>query len=137
MSDSSQRRAERGVRGIELGSGFDAQRTSEASPRGSNPPQLIRFSDVREGDTERAGVRAGLIGAVPLLWFLSELLTAASGAAGPVWFRFVAVGLGIGTILVAALFGFGLAALLGALGATMGDWVSKRAGRNRPPVAGN
>lgn len=87
-------------------------------------------------DCRRAGAGVGLIGALPALWVAFELLTAASGMTGPAWFRIAAIGLGVGSLLAFLLVGFGLAALLGAVGAAVDNWASKKTGRQRPPVVG-
>ncbi|WP_423751653.1 DUF5518 domain-containing protein [Salinirarus marinus] len=89
-----------------------------------------------DANHRRVGARAGVVGALPALWLLVDLFAAVTGAAGPAWFRVTAVGLGLGAALAVAAFAFGLAAALGVVGATFGDWLSTKAGRDRPPVTG-
>lgn len=85
----------------------------------------------------RLGVGVGLIGGLPAVWLLADVLGALSGLGGPPWFRVVATGLGIGSILTISLLAFGLAAVTGIVGAAVGDWLSRKTGRRRSPTAGN
>jgi len=82
------------------------------------------------------GVRVGLIGALPALWMVGDVLATASSAGGPAWFRAVAVGTGIGTMLVFTLLAVGLAAVVGVVGAAIGDWLSRKIGRRGSSATG-
>jgi len=82
------------------------------------------------------GVRIGLIGALPVLWLLADVLGAASGASGPPWFQAAAVGMGVGAALTVSLFAFVLAAVTGVVGAAVGDWLSRKTGRRQSPATG-
>lgn len=67
----------------------------------------------RTGTGRGVGARVGLVGGLPVLWVLFDILQAASVLAGPSWFVASAT---ILTIVVTVVFGFGLAALIGELG---------------------
>jgi len=82
----------------------------------------------------RVGIRTGLIGGLPALWMLADMLTTVSGVGGPAWFRIVAGGMGVVTMLLITLLAFGLAAMLGVVGAAVGGWLSRKTGRHRPSV---
>lgn len=83
------------------------------------------------------GARTGLIGGLPALWMLADALAVVPGVGGPTWFRVVAGGMGVGTMLVFALLAFGLAALVGVLGAAVGGWLSRKTGRRRSSATAN
>jgi hypothetical protein len=86
----------------------------------------------RTGTGRGVGARVGLVGGLPVLWVLFDILQAASALAGPSWFVASAT---ILTIVVTVIFGFGLAALIGELGGKLGSWVaSKRSGHSTPTV---
>lgn len=82
------------------------------------------------GDT---GFRAGLIGGVPALWLLADVLGAASALSGPPWFVATGLVVTVGFLLVVV---FGFAALVGALGGRVGGWLARRLGRGRSPTVG-
>ncbi|AZH26146.1 DUF5518 domain-containing protein [Haloplanus aerogenes] len=91
------------------------------------------------GDTSArrsVGIRVGLIGGLPVLWMLTDVLVAVRGAAGPAWFQAAAVGMGVGAILTVSLLAFGLAAVTGVVGAAIGDWLSRKTGRRQSPATG-
>ncbi|QRV16252.1 DUF5518 domain-containing protein [Haloterrigena salifodinae] len=80
----------------------------------------------------RIGAVSGVIGALPALWVLGELLSFITLETGsPGWFRAVSVALAIGVIATV----FVLAAGVAAISARVGDWASSKAGRTRPPTA--
>jgi len=86
----------------------------------------------RTGTGRGVGARVGLVGGLPVLWVLFDILQAASALAGPAWFVASAT---ILTIVVTVVFGFGIAALIGELGGKLGSWVaSKRSGHSTPTV---
>jgi hypothetical protein len=87
-----------------------------------------------ETSTGSVGLRAGVIGALPGLSLVGDLLHAAVGWASPLWFRAVAVVLLAGGVSL-VLFAFG--GLVGAVGAKIGGWVAVKAGTNRTPPVGN
>lgn len=89
------------------------------------------------GTADGVGVRAGVVGALPTLWILADVLGAASALSGPTWFMAVGVGFTGAILLVVAVVGFGLGALAGALGARAGSWLAGRTGRRGPPAAGS
>ncbi|MFA9516610.1 DUF5518 domain-containing protein [Halopenitus sp. H-Gu1] len=70
-----------------------------------------------------AGLRAGIVGAAPGLWFLVDVFEAFTVVSGPLWFRSAALVLVIGTIAVVL---FGLGALVGFLGAKVGGWLAEK-----------
>ncbi len=76
------------------------------------------------------GIRAGVVGSLPGLWLLAELVWVAATLTGPLWFRVV----GNGVIAVTfALFTVGLAALIGLVGATVGGWLVRKIGNQSTP----
>jgi hypothetical protein len=86
----------------------------------------------RTGTGRGVGARVGLVGGLPVLWVLFDILQAASALAGPSWFVASAT---ILTTVGTVVFGFGLAALIGELGGKLGSWVaSKRSGHSTPTV---
>jgi hypothetical protein len=85
-------------------------------------------------DVATAGVRAGLVGSLPGLWFVATLLEAAIWWSSPLWFRVVAVSV--------LLFGFTsmllvVSGLVGLLGAKVGGWVVVKTGAERTPPVGD
>jgi hypothetical protein len=81
-----------------------------------------------DGDVNGAGARAGLIGGLPALLTLSEVVTAAAGLAGPAWFQ--AAGLGMTLVVGVTVLAF--ATLAGLLGAALGGWLLRRRTPARP-----
>ena len=86
------------------------------------------------GSARGVGLRAGLVGGLPTLWLLREVLDAATALSGPPWFVATGLVVTVGFLLV-VLFGF--AALVGALGGRAGGWVAARSGREQSPVTGS
>jgi hypothetical protein len=87
----------------------------------------------RHGGTgTAAGARAGLVGGVPALWSLKELLVAIPTIPNPLWFQVVAVGMAlvVGVVLL------GLPMAVGALAGRFGGWLAERQGHPRVPAAG-
>ena len=76
------------------------------------------------GESSTVGTRAGLVGGLPVLWVLFDVLIATLGVAGPAWFVTSATLLTIGFTVVVAVLGFGIAALIGDLGARVGTWLA-------------
>jgi len=94
---------------------------------------LAGYLTTRHTGTGRGvGARVGLVGGLPVLWVLFDLLKAASALAGPSWFVTSATLLTVGVTIG---FGFGLAAFIGEIGGKIGSWVaSKRPGHSTPTV---
>ena len=83
------------------------------------------------GERSGVGTRVGIVGGLPVLWVTFDVLGATSGLAGPAWFVTSATLLAIGFTVVVAVLGFGIAALIGELGARVGSWLAgKRPGRS-------
>ena len=79
----------------------------------------------------RVGFRAGLIGLLPALWLLGDLLWFVHvEVGGPAVSRVVQTVFAI--VFVVAMFVF--AGLAGMIGSRVGDWLSGKVGRDRPPV---
>jgi hypothetical protein len=78
------------------------------------------------GETDGVGIRAGIVGGLPVLWVASEILAATAGLAGPAWFVTSATLLGAGFTIVVAILGFGIAALIGEAGARVGNGLAGR-----------
>lgn len=73
------------------------------------------------------GVRTGAIGAVPMLWSVTDLVPYVLGLAQPAWFtvgQLVLIG-----VVVPLLVGF--SALVGALAGRLGGWLAARNGHPR------
>jgi hypothetical protein len=80
----------------------------------------------RGGNSTATGVRAALIGGIPALWALNELLRAITNIPNPPWFRAVSVGVALafgGLMLV-------IVAVSGALAGRFGGWLAERRGRD-------
>ena len=79
------------------------------------------------------GFRAGVLGGLPGLWLVVDLIEAAFVWSSPLWFRVVSISMltvGFTTVL------FAFAGLVGLLGAKVGGWLAKKTGAHRaPPVA--
>lgn len=91
------------------------------------------LAERRTGESRGVGLRAGLIGGSPVVWVLFDILAAMSALAGPVWFVTGAALLTVGFTVVVAVFGFGLAALVGAVGAKLGRWLARK--QSDPPTS--
>lgn len=90
---------------------------------------------VKRGDAENSGVgiRVGLVGGLPVLWILADMLAATSGLAGPDWFVTASTAMTIGFTIVVAIIGFGIASLVGEAGARVGAWLAvKLPGESNP-----
>jgi hypothetical protein len=91
------------------------------------------FAKRKTGTGSGVGFRAGLIGALPAIWILFDILGATVGLSGPLWFR------AVGTILTASmgvlfvLLGFGFAGIIGGIGGRIGSWIAGFIGQHRPP----
>ncbi|WP_202935030.1 DUF5518 domain-containing protein [Halorussus amylolyticus] len=72
------------------------------------------------GTSKGTGVLTGLVGAVPVVWMLGQMLTDVSGLSGPAWFTATAT---IMTLFVVA-FGFALSAVVGEVGARIGGAIT-------------
>jgi hypothetical protein len=87
-----------------------------------------------ETDGSSVGFRAGVVGGLPGLWLLVDLLEAAVAWSSPLWFRVVAtstLAVGFATILLA------FAGFVGFLGAKVGGWLARKTGAQRTPSLGN
>jgi uncharacterized membrane protein YeaQ/YmgE (transglycosylase-associated protein family) len=89
---------------------------------------------VTDANGASAGLRAGIVGAVPGLWFLVDVFAAATVLSGPPWFRTAAIVLVVGTTAVVF---FGLGALVGLLGARVGGWLAGKDLFQRHPFMGD
>ena len=85
-------------------------------------------------NSSSVGFRAGVVGGLPGLWLLVDLLEAAIAWASPLWFRVAAVSM-LAVGFTAVLLGF--AGLVGLLGAKAGGWLARKTGANRTPPIGN
>jgi len=86
----------------------------------------------RGGNSTATGLRAALIGGVPSLWALGELLLTVPNIPNPPWFQAVSVAmtLAFGSLVLAVV------AFLGALGGRFGGWVAERRKRSGTANAG-
>lgn len=80
----------------------------------------------RDGNSTETGFRAGLIGGLPTLWALSELLQGIANIPNPPWFQAVStvVALAVGGLIILIVAGFG------ALAGRFGGWVAERRGHD-------
>lgn len=86
----------------------------------------------RGGNSTATGLRAGVIGGIPVLWALNELLWAVINIPNPPWFQAVSVGM-------ALAFGglvFVVMAVAGAVSGRFGGWLAKRRGHGGVADAG-
>ncbi|MCO8265080.1 DUF5518 domain-containing protein [Haloferax sp. AB510] len=74
----------------------------------------------RHGTATGVGVRTGLVGGLPILWVLFDVLAFATGLSGPTWFVVAGWLMVLGGVATVGLLGFGLSALLGEAGARVG-----------------
>lgn len=91
----------------------------------------------KTGTSAGVGVRAGLVGALPVLWVLSDVLGASTALSGPPWFVAAGTLLTILTLTAVGVLGFGLSALVGGVGGRVGGWLAGSNGSrgSPPPVA--
>jgi len=80
----------------------------------------------RGGNSTATGLRAALIGGIPALWALRELLLAVTDIPNPQWFQAVsiAMALAFGGLMVVVVAGSG------ALAGRFGGWLAERRGRD-------
>jgi hypothetical protein len=97
---------------------------------------LIASSLAKRGpktvDSTDVGLRAGVVGGLPGVWLLAEMVRVVTAATGPLWFRVVGGGFILFSFIV-LLFGF--AALVGLLGAKIGAWLVPRSRSQKPPIS--
>jgi hypothetical protein len=92
---------------------------------------LAGYSATRaDGDISGVGTRVGIVGGLPVLWVVFDVLAATGGLAGPAWFVTSATLLTIGFTTVIALVGFGISALIGEVGTRIGSWLAGSRPRN-------
>jgi hypothetical protein len=87
----------------------------------------------RDGNSTATGLRAALVGGLPALWALTELLRAIQGIPNPPWFRTVSVAMALafGGLLFAVM------AVSGALAGRFGGWLAERRGHDGVADTGN
>jgi hypothetical protein len=78
-------------------------------------------------DIEAVGVRTGIVGAIPGLWFVVTMFVAILTGLpdSPTWFLFAVGGI---SLIVVPLLLFGLGVLAGVIGASLGAWLVDRSG---------
>ncbi|MFB6109143.1 MAG: DUF5518 domain-containing protein [Haloplanus sp.] len=90
----------------------------------------------RTGTGRGVGVRAGVIGGLPVLVVVGGTVSDAAGLAGPSWFVVGGTVLAVGAAVAVAVVGIGLSALLGAVGARVGTWLAGTSGGARGTTTG-
>ncbi|MBX0325429.1 DUF5518 domain-containing protein [Halomicroarcula sp. F13] len=83
------------------------------------------------GNSTATGLRAALVGGLPALWALTELLQAVPTLPNPLWFQAT-------SIIVILVFGgtiLSVIAVLGALAGRFGGWLAERRGHGKTPDA--
>jgi hypothetical protein len=80
----------------------------------------------RGGNSTATGIRTALIGGIPALWALTELLRSISNVPNPSWFQAVSVGMALafGGLMVVVV------AVFGALAGRFGGWLAERSGHD-------
>ncbi|WP_235063414.1 DUF5518 domain-containing protein [Candidatus Halobonum tyrrellensis] len=89
----------------------------------------------KTGSATGVGARAGVVGGLPALWLLADVVAATSGLGGPAWFIAAGTVFAVVAGIAFAILGLGLAALVGAVGARVGAWVAESTGPRQPPSA--
>jgi hypothetical protein len=84
------------------------------------------LSTWKTGESRGVGTRAGVIGGLPIVWMLFDVLGATRELTGSAWFVTGATIITIGFVVVLLVVGFGLSALVGSGGAKLGSWVAKK-----------
>jgi hypothetical protein len=86
----------------------------------------------RGGSSTATGLRAALIGGLPTVWALGELLWAVPNIPNPPWFQVVGIGmiLAFGGVMLAVV------AIFGALAGRFGGWLAERRGHSGATSAG-
>jgi hypothetical protein len=87
-----------------------------------------------DGEISGVGSRVGIVGGLPVLWVVFDVLAATGGLAGPGWFVTSATLLTIGVTTVIAVVGFGISALVGEVGTRIGCWVAGNRPNQSTPV---
>lgn len=96
------------------------------------------LAERKTGEGRGVGLRAGLIGGLPILWVLAELLAGTSGLVGPSWFAVGGTVLTVGFVCLVGILGFGLAAFIGEIGARIGRRMANDStGPQQPPATGS
>lgn len=95
------------------------------------------LAERRTGTSAGVGLRAGLVGGLPVLWVLADIVGAATALSGPTWFTAAGTVL-TGVVLVGfGVFCFGLSAVVGAIGGLIGAWLAGSGSRGTQPPAGS
>ncbi|MDS0284515.1 DUF5518 domain-containing protein [Haloarcula onubensis] len=76
------------------------------------------------GNSTATGVRAALVGGLPSLWVLGELLLTIPTISNPLWFGVVSVAM----VLVLGVVLMGIVAVFGGLAGRFGGWLAERRG---------
>jgi hypothetical protein len=103
-------------------------------------PGMVAFGSVlagylikrRGGNSTATGLRAALVGGLPLLWALGDLLWSVPNIPNPLWFQAVGVGmmLAFGGVMLAVV------AVFGAFAGRFGGWLAERRGYSGATNAG-
>ena len=84
----------------------------------------------RGTESSPVGLRAGVVGSLPALWFVADGVSLVREFSQPVWFSaaqsVALLGLAIFTVL--------LGAFVGALGGRLGGWLAEQTGHPREPA---
>ena len=86
------------------------------------------------GGVSGVGIRVGIVGGLPVLWVVFDVLAATGGLAGPTWFVTSATLIAIGFTIVVAVLGLGISALIGEVGTRIGSWVAGNQPDQSTPV---
>lgn len=87
---------------------------------------IVGFLSKRHyGTSKGTGVLTGLVGAVPVIWILGQMLTATSGLSGPTWFTATGTIMTVPVAIFVGAFGFTLSAVVGEVGARIGGAITK------------
>jgi len=86
----------------------------------------------RGGNSTATGLRAALVGGLPAIWALNELLWAVTNIPNPPWFRVISVAM---TLAFGGLI-FAVMAVVGAITGRFGGWLAERRGHGGVADAG-
>lgn len=89
------------------------------------------------GSSHGVGLRAGFVGALPVLWVVYNVLRAATALSGPTWFILSGIGLTVLTLAAFAVLSVGLSGIVGEVGGRIGGWLAGSVDQRPSPATGS